>query len=111
MKERRSLCMKGFHPRKQRITVEDFAAFAGRDSLIIVEALPALAAEPAGIDVLFEEGARAILRIAESFVENVQDRQADIQSNKIRERERAHRVVHPKLHDLVYGLLGRHPLV
>jgi hypothetical protein len=64
----------------------------------------ALPAEVPGSDHAAEQGTRSILRIAEALVQHVEDSQAHVQSDEVREGERAHRVVHAELHDRVDGL-------
>src|SRR5262249_36620841 len=72
-----------------------------RVSCVLVEAAPGLTAEPAGVDHLGEERARPVPRIAESVVEDAQDRQARVEADEVGQRQGPHRVVHPELHDLV----------
>ena len=74
--------------------------------LVGVEAAGGFAAEPARRDVFFEQRASAIFRIAEAFLENAEDVEADIEADEIGELERAHGMVHAELHDSVHGFGG-----
>ena len=69
----------------------------------IVEAAGGFAAEVAGGDVFFEQGAGAVFGVAEAFVEDVHDVHADVEADEVGEFERAHRMVHAELHDGVDG--------
>src|SRR5207237_1381520 len=56
------------------------AGLARRDRVlaaVIVEAAFRLAAEPARLDVFHEQRTRAVLRIRETFVQDLHDREAD----------------------------------
>src|SRR5688500_13349563 len=51
-------------------------------SCVIIKTLPALSAEPAGIDILPQERARPVLRIADTLVKHVEDRKTDIEPDE-----------------------------
>src|SRR3984893_7207984 len=65
---------------------------------VIVETAPALAAEPAGLDVFHQQRAGPVLRIGETLVEHLHHREAGIEPDEIRELERAHRMVGAEPH-------------
>src|SRR3546814_19237750 len=67
------------HPRRGASARRD-----GRFAGVIVEAAPDLAAEPAGLDVFHEQRTGPVLRIGESFVEHLHDRQAGIEPDEVR---------------------------
>src|SRR5262245_24705507 len=73
---------------------------------VVVEAAPRLLSEMPRVDQPAEERAGAVPRIAEALLEDFEDRQADVQSDEVRQRERPHRMVHSELHDLVDRFLG-----
>src|SRR5205085_2875444 len=50
---------------------------------IVVEAAIALAAEPTGLDIFYQQRARAVFRIGEAFVQHLHDRQAGIEADEI----------------------------
>ena len=71
-----------------------------------VEPASGLPAEPSGSDVLPEQRARTVLRVAEPVVHHLENRDARVEADEVRERERTHRVVHAELHHLI-DRLGR----
>src|SRR5579863_9362166 len=77
-------------------------------SSIFVKAAGGFAAEPAGGDVFFQQRASAILGIAEAVVQHFEDVHANIEADEVGEFERAHRMVHAKLHHRVHGLRRGH---
>src|SRR5687768_16993422 len=63
---------------------------------IRIESALRLPAEPAGGDVRAKQWAWAILRVADAVVQHLEDRQARIEADQVRARERAERMVHPE---------------
>src|SRR5688500_16201278 len=70
-------------------------------SYIHLEPLARFLAEPAGSYVLLEQRTRAVLGVTEAVVQDLENRNTGVEPDEVRERERAHRVVHPELHDLI----------
>src|SRR6266550_1064684 len=64
---------------------------------------PGFAAEPSGSHVFLQQGASAILRIAEPFLQYVHDIHANVEANEICQLQRPHRMIHPQLHYRVDG--------
>ena len=82
-------------------------ASAGRDgglAAIVVEAALDLAAEPAGLDVLHQQRAGAVLAVGQALVEHLHDRQAGVEADEVGELQRPHRVVGAELHRVVDAL-------
>src|SRR6266849_10438053 len=65
-----------------------------KSSIIAVKSPPGFAAEPSGSHVSLQQGASAILRIAESFLQYVHDIHANVKANEIRQLQRSHGMVH-----------------
>src|SRR5262249_27322993 len=63
-----------------------------------VEAAPGLLPQPAGVDVLTQERARTVFRVAEAAVHHLGDEQHRVQPDEVRELERPHGLVGPELH-------------
>src|SRR6185503_1883513 len=87
------------HAVRKRAMIGDLAAFRGVNRYeddaklrVGVEAPAALAAEPAGGDVLPEQRARRVLGVAESLVQDLHDRDARVEADQVGERERPHRM-------------------
>ena len=66
-----------------------------------VEAAPRLPPKIAGRDHPPEQRTRAILRVAEPFVQHVENREADVEADEIGQRQRSHRMIHAALHHRV----------
>src|SRR5437879_12696403 len=66
-------------------------------SRIFVEPLAGFAAQAAGGHHFFKQRARAVFGVAESFVEDLHDVQADVEPDKAGEFERPHGLIHPDL--------------
>ncbi len=62
--------------------------------LVCIKPSSGLSAEVTRLDIFFEKRAGAVLGVAETFVEDVQNRQTRIQSNQVGQRQRTHRVIH-----------------
>src|SRR6185369_3235274 len=60
---------------------------------VVVEAAPALAAEPAGLDVLHQQRRRPVLAVAGGVVEYADDVEAGVEPDEVGELERTHRMV------------------
>src|SRR5678815_5290050 len=60
-----------------------------------------LSAEPPGSHVLSEQWAWAVLRIAESVVQDFENRETCIETDEVRERQRPHWMIHSELHHRV----------
>src|SRR6185437_11753390 len=69
--------------------------------LIVVETAPALLAEISGGNHAAQQRTGTILRIAETVVEDVEDREADVEADEVGQRQRAHRMIHAQLHHAV----------
>src|SRR5262245_2615297 len=67
-------------------------------SLVRVEALAALASEVARRHHPPQQGTRTIFRIADAVVKDVEEREAHLETDEIRERERSHGMIHAELH-------------
>src|SRR6266853_1773297 len=73
-------------------------ASARRDRLvaaIVVKAALGLAAEPAGLDVFYQQRTRPVLGVRETLMQDLHDRQTGIEADEIGEFERPHRMVRP----------------
>src|SRR6516225_9655578 len=82
---------------KQELTWES-QPLSNPVSRIVIKSAARFAAEPARGHVFLQQRTRAILGIAQTFVQDVQDVHANIQPNEIRQLQRAHRMVHSRLH-------------
>src|SRR5713101_9274596 len=65
---------------------------------IVVEAALGLAAEPAGLDVLYQQRARPILGVRQTLMRHLHDRQTGVEADEIGKFERPHRMVRAELH-------------
>src|ERR1700733_4056697 len=65
---------------------------------IVVETALGFAPQPAGLDVLHEQRARAVFGIGQALMQNLHDRQACIETDEIGELQRPHRMMGAKLH-------------
>ncbi|EAU62248.1 hypothetical protein STIAU_6571 [Stigmatella aurantiaca DW4/3-1] len=77
---------------------------------VLVEAAAALLAVPAGIHVLPQQRARAVLVIAQPLVKHLGDGQARVQADEVRQLQRAHGLVGAQLHRRVDVLRRPQPL-
>src|ERR1041385_1453550 len=82
-----------------------------RGSRVLVEAAARLLAEVAGLHLLRQQGAGAVLGVLEAVEEDVEDGEAGVEADEVGQRQRAHRVVHAELHDGVDVLGCGHALV
>src|SRR5262245_27699400 len=89
------------------VGVKFMLSLRARRSRVLVEPAARLPSQPARLDQLAQERAGPVLRVAEPFVQNLEDVEADVESDQVRERERPHRVVHAELHDGVDRLARR----
>src|SRR5687768_11501329 len=78
----------GFERVDERTQVLMHRVLFGR---IIVKPFTALAAEPTGVDILFEQRASAVFRVPETLVKYIKDREANVQAYKICKCQGSHR--------------------
>src|SRR5262245_55790385 len=62
---------------------------------VFVEATSALPAEPTGVHHFDQQRTRSILRVPQSFLHHAHDVATDIESDKVRQSQRSHRMRHP----------------
>src|SRR2546428_14176311 len=67
-----------------------------------IEAAPALSAQAARGHELPEQRRRTVLVVPEVPVQHLEDREADVEADQVRERERPDWVVHAELHHRVH---------
>src|SRR5690554_7166847 len=79
--------------------------------VVFVETASRFLTEPAGFDILAQERAWAVFAIAESVVQHFHDIKARIESDKVSQLERSHRVVHAELHYFVDRFFRRDPFL
>jgi hypothetical protein len=91
--------MHYFLGRETRLAVSD----ARESGFISIEATGGFAAKPAGGGVLLEERAGAVFWVAQAFVENTHDVEADVETDEVGQLERAHGMVHAEFHDGIHG--------
>src|SRR5918995_6922320 len=70
---------------------------------ILIKPLPSFPAQMPGCNHLPPQRRGAVLIVAQPFLQYVENRQADIEADEIRERQGTHWVRHPELHDGVDG--------
>src|SRR6266851_3797358 len=98
-------------PRHRDIRVSLYSGPQLEKSLIIaVKTPPGFAPEPSSSYIFLEQRTRAILGIAEPFLQHMHDVHANIQPNKIRQLQRPHRMVHAHLHHPVDSFRRGHAL-
>lgn len=76
--------------------------------LIVIEALPALLAQPPSINHVPQQNTRAVLGVARLGVQHLHDSQTGVEANKVGELQRAHGHVGAVLHDGVDGVAVAH---
>src|ERR1700688_2117596 len=91
-----------------------FGSSPRRDRLvaaIVVEAALGVAAEPAGLDVFYQERAGPVLGVRETLMQDLHDRQTGIEADEIGKFKRPHRMVRTELHRGVDRLDVSDPLI
>src|ERR1700737_4375713 len=78
---------------------------------IVVEAALGLAAEPAGLDVFYQERTGPVLGVRETLMQDLHDRQTGIEADEIGKFKRPHRMVRTELHRGVDRLDVSDPLI
>src|SRR5688572_21445448 len=73
---------------------------------VVVEASPRLPPEVSGIHHAPDQGTGPVLGVAEAPVEDLEDLEADVEADQVRELERPHRVPHAEPEDRVDVLAG-----
>src|SRR5260370_42037109 len=66
--------------------------------LIPVKTALRLPSQPAGVDVLAEDGRRPVLVLAQALVQHFRDVEAGVEADEIGQRQRPHRHVGAQLH-------------
>src|SRR5262249_10506810 len=69
----------------------DLAGGDGVLAAIIVKAAARLAADPAGVDIFYQQRAGPVFRIGKPLIEHLHDRKAGVETDEIGKLQRAHR--------------------
>src|SRR5436190_4853156 len=78
---------------------------------IDIESRSRFSAEPPGRHHFLQEPRGAVLRIRETVDQHFHDREADVESDQVGERERPERMLHAERHDLIDGFGARDPFL
>src|SRR6266516_4178601 len=78
---------------------------------VCIEPLPRFPAELPRRHHLFQERRGSVFLLVEPVLEHFHDRETDIETDQVGERQRTERMVHAELHDLIDRLRRRHAFV
>src|SRR5260370_38871373 len=103
--------MVAMGPSRSTRTFSKVAMFVIMLWLIPVKTALRLPPQPAGVDVLAEDGRRPLLGLAQALVQHFRDVEAGVEADENNPRQRPHRPVGAQLHGGVGGLRRRHALL
>src|SRR6266851_6783517 len=75
---------------------------------VLVKSSSALSSQPSGIDHFYQQRARAVFGIAQTVVQHPHNVEANVEANKIGQRERAHGMRHAQLEHFIDCLRRGH---
>src|SRR5262249_47286957 len=79
-------------------------------SLVLIESLATLSSQLPRRDHLPQERARPVLVVTQPAVQHLEDRDAYVEPDQVRQGQRSERMVHPQLHDGVDRFRGGYTL-